>query len=305
MIGHLINIQRYSINDGPGIRTTAFLKGCDLRCRWCHNPESWSPDQEILFYPELCSRCGRCAAVCPESAQVVSAAERRFDRSLCRLCGRCAEACPSGALSPSRLSMEAEELMAIVRMDSDYYRNSGGGLTLSGGEPLCQKEFALELLMKARASGISTALDTAANHPWADIEALLPYVDLILLDLKCMDSALHRAATGVGNELILDNARRLSLWRGPEKRSLELIVRIPVVPGVNATMENMEATADFLADFPCLRYVELLAYHDLGVVKGAALGRAGAGEVYLPPSAELMRELAGPFGALNISVKTE
>jgi pyruvate formate lyase activating enzyme len=305
VIGHLINIQRYSINDGPGIRTTVFLKGCELRCRWCHNPESWSPDQEILFYPELCSRCGRCAAACPESAQVASAAERRYDRSLCRLCGRCVEACPSGALSCSRMSMEAGELMAIVRKDSDYYRNSGGGLTLSGGEPLCQREFALELFRMSKASGIDTALDTAANHPWAEIEPLLTYVDLLLLDLKCMDSALHRAATGTGNELILDNARRLSLWRGPAGRALELIVRIPVVPGVNATLKNMEATAEFLADFPGLRHVELLACHDLGKAKSAALGRAWAGEGGFPPTEQLMRELARPFTRLHISVKTE
>jgi glycyl-radical enzyme activating protein len=305
MIGHLINIQRYSISDGPGIRTTVFLKGCELRCRWCHNPESWSPDQELLFYPELCRRCGRCAAACPESAQVSSPEERRLDRSKCRLSGRCADACPSGALSLARRSMDSDEVLAIVLKDLDYYVNSGGGLTLSGGEPLCQGEFSLELLRKAKAAGLHTALDTAANHPWDELEALLPCVDLVLLDLKCMDSARHRAATGFGNETIIENARKLSLWRGRGGAAMDLIVRIPVVPGVNDSIENMEAAADLLAGFPTLRYVELLPYHDLGIAKSAALGRAPARDGYRTPSAAGLNGLAGPFSQRKIAVRTE
>jgi pyruvate formate lyase activating enzyme len=257
--GRNFNIQRFSINDGPGIRTSVFVKGCNLRCLWCHNPESNSPHQEIQYFSQKCTRCGECIRLCPTGAHIITADDEKiFDRSKCDLCGLCVEGCMYGALEFAAKYMEPAEVVQVVAKNADYYRNSGGGLTISGGEPLLQKEFVREVFDLTREMGIHNALDTALNVPWDDLEYVLPSTDLVLLDLKSMDGEAHRRGTGVDNKRILENAHRLA------GQGVDLIVRVTVVPGINDSPANMAATTRFLGDFPRLLYVELLPYHDLG-----------------------------------------
>lgn len=300
MKGAIFNIQRFSINDGPGIRTTVFLKGCNLRCRWCHNPESISPKQEIQYFPQKCVKCGRCIDICPEGAHYISSnGEKVFDRHRCQLCGRCIQNCMHEALVFVAQYMEPDEVVDIVMKDADYYQNSGGGLTISGGEPLLQKEFVKAVFERTKALGIHNALDTAANVNWADIKYVLPSVDLVLLDLKAMNPELHGKATGVSNERILQNAARLS------QRDMDIIVRIPVIPGINDTEDNMDQTAAFLKNFQRLVYVELLLYHDLGIEKYTSLGQKHKQVTFETPSNEKMEELVQCFCEHNIQVKTD
>ena len=296
--GRVFNIQRFSIHDGPGIRTSVFLKGCNLKCLWCHNPESRFPRQEVQFFPQKCVQCGKCVEVCPEGAQSIDANNIRvYDREACRLHGACVENCMHDALVFVYQFMQPDEVVEIVLKDADYYRNSGGGLTISGGEPLLQKEFVRAVFERTKKLGIHNALDTAANTSWEDIQYVLPYVDIVLLDLKSMDDSVHTYATGTSNQMILENAHRLA------HQEVDIIIRIPVVPGINATLENMLATAKFLRSFPRLKGVDLLPYHDLGVDKYASLGYSGRAPEFETPSDELLASLALPFAAQRIPVK--
>lgn len=300
--GSVFNIQRFSIHDGPGIRTTVFLKGCNLRCAWCHNPESRSPKQEIQFFPQKCVMCKKCVEVCPQGAFTVkevdgAPAVLRFNRSVCDGCGLCVENCYYDALVFVAKTMTVEQVVSEVLKDADYYHTSGGGMTISGGEPMLQKDFIRAIYEQIHAQGIHTALDTAAQVPWSELESMLPVVDLVLLDLKSMDSGIHRRWTGAGNVRILENARRLA------EADVDLIVRIPVVPGVNATRENMDQTAAFIQHFPRLRYVEMLPYHDMGMDKYASLGKEHEMVNFETPSTEHMIWLAESFHNANVKVK--
>jgi glycyl-radical enzyme activating protein len=297
MQGRVFNIQRFSIHDGPGIRTSVFLKGCNLRCLWCHNPESRSPQQEIQYFPQKCVLCHKCIDSCPEGAHYIDEhGVKIFDRTRCTLCGICVENCMYDALVFVYKFMEPEEVVEEVLKDMEYYQNSGGGLTISGGEPMLQKEFIKAVFDQAKTYGIHNALDTAANIPWEDLEYTLPSIDLVLLDLKVMDEELHIKGTGVSNRRILQNAINLS------QQHVDLIVRIPVVPGINATEENMRATAGFLQNFPRLKYVELLPYHDLGVDKYSSLGYSTQDASFEIPSQEEISHLSRAFTAANIPV---
>lgn len=298
MKGRVFNIQRFSIHDGPGIRTSVFLKGCNLNCLWCHNPESRSPQQEVQFFPQKCVKCGKCVEVCPEGAHSIDAhGLRGFDRSKCILSGACVENCMHDALVFVYKYMEPEEVVKIVMKDADYYRNSGGGLTMSGGEPLLQKEFVRAVFDQTQELGIHNALDTAANMPWEDIMYVLPSVDLVLLDIKVMDDDIHKYGTRVSNKRILENAHKLA------QEDVDIIVRIPVVPGINDTDENMLATAEFLTSFPRLQYVEMLPFHDLGVDKYASLGKSNETAIFETPSEEQIINLSRSFIKYQIPVR--
>ena len=273
--GRVVSIRRFSTHDGPGIRTTLFLKGCSLHCAWCHNPETISPAPELAIHPR-CTACGACAAVCA-CHRITPEGKHEFDRANCRACGRCVAVCPNKALTLYGEQRTPEELLPELLADRRFYRESGGGVTVSGGEPLLQSAFCAALFRELKREGIHCAVDTCGNVPFRAVEEVLPYTDLFLYDLKQMDDALHRRWTGASNRLILENLRRISA------AGKEFEIRIPVVPGVNDTEEMFQAAAAFLRDLPGLRAVKLLPYHDFARSKYTAVGRCDTMPHAAPP----------------------
>ncbi len=262
------NVQRFSTEDGPGIRSTVFFKGCPLRCAWCHNPEGLSPRPELMWHDVRCIAIRDCLRACPEGALELTPQGMRIDRLRCTACGACAEACPTAALEIVGREWTTAELFAELQKDLTFYQTSGGGVTFSGGEPLRQAEFVGELARLCREAGIHVALDTCGAAPWADLERLLPLVDLLLYDLKSFDRAQHRAGTGVDNKGILENARRSAAAGQP------MWIRTPLIPGYTANAENIAALADFIAgELPTVDRWDLLAYTNLGQPKYHRLER--------------------------------
>ena len=260
--GITFNIQRFSTEDGPGIRTTVFLKGCPLRCAWCHNPEGLSPRPELVWYDVRCIGARDCLRACPVGALELTPAGMRIDRERCTVCGECARACPAGALEVIGREWTPQALLAEVEKDRLFYETSGGGVTFSGGEPMYQAEFVREAARLCRRAGIPVALDTCGAAPWEQYEAVLPWVDLVLYDLKIWDPDRHRAATGADNARILENARRIAA-AGPA-----MWIRTPVIPGYTDDEANIAALAAFIAgELPTVRRWDLLAYTNLGQPK--------------------------------------
>lgn len=285
MKGRLFNIQRFSVHDGPGIRTTLFFKGCNLRCRWCHNPESYLPEPQMQYFVEKCVGCGECMAVCEQGIRIENGT--RVGTEHCVLCRKCEEACMSGALKFAGEEYTAQELVNLALRDRDYYESSGGGVTASGGEPLLQYRFVRELFEALQQAGISTALDTAGNVEPQRFLEVLPFTDLVLLDLKIMDEELHRKYTGVSNRRILENARMLM------ERGQRMQIRVPVIAGVNDTMENARALRAFVGDCPWVEEVRFLPYHDMGLAKAASVNVEM--ERFEPPSSERLQEMRSLF----------
>lgn len=278
--GLVFNIQRFSVHDGPGIRTTVFIKGCPLHCRWCSNPESIKPSPEILTINQRCILCGRCARVCPKGAISLDS-ERKIDRSKCDLCLRCAEACPTGAIRVIGQYATTDEVMSEIAKDELFYQNSGGGVTISGGEPLLQWKFVSNLLSRCREEGIHTALDTSGYASRAILDKVLKYVDLALYDIKHMDPQSHKSGTGRSNHQILANLRftasRVRTW-----------IRIPVIPGYNDSEQNITAIGKLAAENG-VEKVSLLPYHELGRVKYEQLGERYTLDVKPPNEKHLLR----------------
>ncbi len=268
MTGTIFNIQRFSLHDGPGIRTTVFLKGCPLNCLWCHNPESKSTRPQLSFFNVRCIGCGACEQACPNGVHSHDAAGKvvHFDR--CTGCGACVDACPAAALEMLGHTATVEEVLRQVVSDKPFYANSGGGMTVSGGDPTMQPEFTSSLLHGAKAQGIHTAMETAGHTTWQVLEKLLPDLDMILFDIKQMDSVKHREYTGQGNELIHDNLRRLCA----REQTVEVVVRTPVIPGHNDQKENFLALADFLHTLERVPRVEVLPYNPLAGSKHPRIG---------------------------------
>lgn len=267
MNGWITDIQRFSLKDGPGIRTTVFFKGCNLKCTWCHNPETISGGNRLLFYENRCIGCGACVAACPNGAHRVENGRHIIDRDRCTGCGRCADGCFSGALRMAARSMTVEEVMHEVRQDRLYYNESGGGVTLSGGEVLCQQAFAAELLAACRAEGISIAVESNICFDFSAIRDTLAQTDLIMCDLKCADDDAHRRYTGVSNAKIIANLKQI------DELGIPMIVRTPLIPGATDGESNIRAVARILAPLKRLRYYELLNFNPLGAPKYDALGQ--------------------------------
>lgn len=271
--GVVFNIQRYTVHDGPGIRTELFLKGCPLRCRWCSNPEGLNKRPEPGVYLSKCigrEKCGRCADVCPanECLGFKDGKLSSIDRELCTGCMKCSSVCPADAVKAWGGEMTADEVMSIILRDKEYYRKSGGGVTISGGDPLVQSDFVAEIFKRCKQENIHTCLESTFYAQWSVIEKVLPYSDMLITDIKHMDSGEHKRHTGVANELILNNLARIS------ETGKQIVVRIPVIPGVNDDTGNISATADFILERMGNRIqkLQLLGFMRLGEEKYASLG---------------------------------
>ena len=265
--GVIFDVKRYAIHDGPGIRTTVFFKGCPLRCRWCHNPESWDQGPEHSLRTSLCTGCGRCIEACEAGAISRSGDRVSTDLTRCVFCGACVEACPTGAREIVGRQVTVAEVMAEIERDVVFYDQSGGGATFSGGEPLVQPAFLDELLAACQAREIHTALDTCCHAPWDVVEKICRRVDLLLCDLKHMDPVVHQGVTGVSNELLLENLQRLA------RLGRQIVIRFPLIPGVNDDQQNVAAVGRFVGSLDGVGRIDILPYNEAARGKLARLVR--------------------------------
>ena len=290
LVGQVYNVQRYSTHDGPGVRTTVFLKGCPLRCFWCQNPESQSMQPVLMFRKDQCTLCGRCIEVCPNRANSIVDGRLVVDRKLCNACGVCAKpgVCLAGTRKIEGKTMTVNEIMDRVVSDYNLYQNSGGGITVSGGDCEAQPEFTAELLKAAHKNLINTCVEISGAFPWETVKMITDHADYILYDLKCVDDKRHIEGTGVSNKRILENAKNLV------KENKRILFRTPLIPGFNDRPEDIEATARFIRDELGLNpadHLELLAYNNLGEDKYLRLGDGDMRPSYQRQPDEYVKEL--------------
>jgi glycyl-radical enzyme activating protein len=264
--GIIFDIQRFSIDDGPGIRTVVFLKGCNMRCLWCHNPESQNSHAEIMYYPQKCIGCGKCVDVCPHGAHIIENGKITFLRKKCINCGKCVQECHTGALTLTGKTVSVEEVMLEIKKDDLYYKNSGGGITFSGGEPLLQVDFLMELLIECEKLNYHCAIETAGNVEWEVFEKIIPYTDLFLYDIKLIDDINHKKSTGVSNKRIIENLKKLSVEK------VEVWVRTPLIPSINDNPNDIKEISDLISSLKTIKKHEFLPYNSLGESKYESLG---------------------------------
>ena len=295
--GLVFNIQRYCLNDGPGIRTTVFLKGCPLCCAWCHNPESIKPRPELMVVETRCIVCGECRDVCPLANTLPESGPLPRDVPNCTLCAACVDACPTGARQIIGRTMTAQEVMIEVLKDRVFFEESEGGLTISGGEPLTQPRFLVALLQAGRDAGVHTVLDTTGLGQTAHLLEAARLATLVLYDLKAFDSTRHQRLTGVPNAGILENLRQLS------RTHRNIWIRLPLVPGFNDDPEDLARLADFVAGLRGIEIVSLLPFHRTGVHKFRRLGMTHELEGVESPSAQLIERVTRIFVARRLAVR--
>lgn len=297
----ITEIERFALNDGPGIRTSVFFKGCNMACKWCHNPETIRPRQDLHYYADKCIGCYKCVYACPSKAQKRINNEHRYFKNICVRCGKCAEICYAGAMVLGGRKMTAEEVMEEIIQDKSYYRTSGGGVTLTGGEVLCQEEFAAELTAMCHQEGISVGIETNLNFPWDTIQDFIKSVDLVMCDIKLFDAEEHRKWTGADNERILGNITKL------DASGIPYIVRTPLIPGATDQDTNIRAIAEFLANLSgkSRMYYELLNFNPLGSSKYESLGLKNPFQGTKPLPKSRVEELKKIAEGTGIVVRTE
>ncbi|MEW6624673.1 MAG: glycyl-radical enzyme activating protein [Bacillota bacterium] len=292
-LGCVFNIQRFCVHDGPGIRDVIFLKGCTMKCKWCCNPESQSADKEIAFKQDVCLgsvQCGRCINACPSNAIIESKNDKsaiEINRELCVNCSKCATICPARAITVMGKLMSVNEVINAVKDNSIFYRRSGGGLTVSGGEPALQAEFVECLLRTCKEMGLDTAIETCGYAKWEDLRRSCEYANLIFYDIKCLDPKKHKDFTGVDNELIIGNLIKLS----HQLRDTSVIVRTPIIPDFNDNQEDVRSILKFISKLNNIKQYELLKYHSLGEVKYKQLGRKYELSNFKPVNEKKFKEL--------------
>jgi len=294
--GLITDIKRFAVHDGPGVRTTIFLKGCGLHCDWCHNPETMNLKAELMLYLERCISCGACFKVCPTGAHEMTKNGHILHRELCISCGNCIEECYAGALKMVGNKTSVADLMEIIRQDIPFYQVSGGGVTLSGGEPLIQPKFTKILLQQCKEEDIHTALDTSGAVSWKVLKTVMSYVDLVLYDLKHISPSRHRKYTGVSNRLILENMKRLADYGVPVE------VRMLIIPTINDSCSFINRAAKFLASLDNITTVRLLAYHRLAGSKYRRLDKVDTLPNVASPMDDQLQHIAGWIKRYDLKV---
>ena len=296
MYGEITDIQRFSLNDGDGIRTTVFFKGCNMACIWCHNPETISHKKNLMFYPEKCIGCGRCFDVCPVGVHSLKDGVHNIDYKSCTACGKCTEACYAEALRFSSRTVSLSDIEREIVQDIPYYNLSGGGVTVSGGEVFCQSEFCEGIVDLCKKHGIKVAVETNMHHPFDKIEGILKKLDFVMLDIKLMDGEAHRKYTGVDNSLILENIKKL------DKLGIPMIIRTPLIPGITDGLDNLTAIADFIKELKNVRRYELLNFNMLGGAKYEAMGLDNQLKDARPLNEESLDKIREALSGINLKI---